>query len=1136
MARGKGNLSLKHRDVFELFRRLPAGRLIELIEKAFPASEIKQLTPQTFRMRCPTPGHPDVHPSCTIDLRKGVVACQTCKYMSMNLLQMFQDCLGWSYAEGLKKIQEFTGARLVPEKRMAEFEELDLHREALRLIAWSVNAHLIRMVSPPEGNTAYDPIAQHTSANTLAWIFERRGHKKDTVHLLPYGLWPSQQHLLSMCEERLNKIVEEAYRGGVAPRFTPERREKILESVRSTTEEIGTEWVNSVAFVTGHDFTSPARIKLRRPDEEDRKNGNIIVLKGYQGDPNGYFGLYSPYLAGLTKQDTKAYRVLIVEGENDALTINEGLIEAGISGWICMASCGNAAETDALADAGFDEVYLLLDHPGQDVGRGEVWLRERLTTAKLINCRVFSRWEELRASNGFVKDPDDAIRLLGFDHFRRVVLDNPDKAFIGADEWAYDRAIEDARGLPEVRERVAVAAKYGECLQNPAQLANYLDKIAVPLEVSAGVVRGMIVEGQDDEAGFISRVATTFHQDLHFLYKENSPRGAMIHAHHKTTQRPLMLPADDGAGVMSALSNVSGDMYTYFDQRVGLPKWLLDQQVQAAGVPMVRDLQKPLADYTRIAMQRVFHNLPAKDECNVLGLGPHKLGDAQYLNTGRLVYRSVFDKDEHLSWSQLSGPSDGKTLFLSSNKIYTGMAQSVEDLEWGNKVTLDEVRSILDDLTAIANLWGFRRGSTESLLVALLIFHHLVPHFCPDKILTGLTGQTSSGKSTLMALFCGGQYPDLQLVDAAGYSTNYSASSLFNGYHAATILMGLEEFTSDEMHGLKAKQVEDIIEIVRQMIFPGGARVQRVYAGVVQERVLHTNGMMSSIHPPRDIQDANRRLEIETTRIVGHKNPAVEIFKLFPPERFAYMRRVLNLGLFKFQHRYETTMAVIAKELATTDLGLTWKVDTRFLRNFVGPATWFAVMGGDWRAFVRKCVENRKDTLNAYAHSTPSNILFDTILRTGSIRIGNAFTSALALLSESDKSGLLNTGTSGLYYNDERGYLVIDWIGVLSNGGVLFRSEPWGKEQYHRLKYQLDQHHSAVQTADMPSLGVDLFLRACGTTAEPHNISVLRLGDMVMKIRDMSKRKTTIGEQKEKQADNPGDASQPPGLRKRNNL
>jgi ribosomal protein L12E/L44/L45/RPP1/RPP2 len=211
-----------------------------------------------------------------------------------------------------------------------------------------------------------------------------------------------------------------------------------------------------------------------------------------------------------------------------------------------------------------------------------------------------------------------------------------------------------------------------------------------------------------------------------------------------------------------------------------------------------------------------------------------------------------------------------------------------------------------------------------------------------------------------------------------------------------------------------------------------------------------------------------------------------------------------------------------------------------------------AMLGGDWKKFVTECVAARRDTLDAYAHSTPTNILFDTLLRTNGVRIGPNYTSVMALLAEPDKWGVLNGTSCGAFYNDLKGYLVIDWIAALSNGGVLNRAEPWCREPYHRLKYQLDQHTTAANFQEYGELGVEDFLNACGVSSQPHTVTVLRVGAFVSKLREMNLRRSSVaaappassGEPAASAAAPPatapaaqgaGAASLPPGMRGRGN-
>ena len=1159
MARGKGSNTVRHSDAIELLKRLDVSRLRQLIAQTFPETKIVQVSPQTLKMNCLTPGHPDVHPSFHIDLRRGRAFCKSpaCGYYTRNLLQLLQDCKGWSYVESLTQVQAITGVRLVSERLDAAYEDLDQHRTAVATVAWAVNAFLVGMIAPPADDPAYDALAQIAAAPTLDWLFQHRGHKKDLAAYLPYGMWPPLPQLLAMCERRLGDLASAEYRATTTSRFPPERREKLLARIKKLAESVGNEWAYAAAFVTGHDFTTPARIRLRRPAVDDQKQGNFFTLPGHQPDEAyGYFGLYAPHLAGLTKREAHALRVLEVEGEQDALSIAEGLLANSIPAWTVIGACGDdgtvaANSVDALEDAGIDTVYLLHDHPDPEVGKGEAWLRAKLTTARKVDPRVFVRWPELRADNQFAKDPDDVIRLIGFSHFRKVVLDDAAKSFVSSDTWAIGRAVEDGRDLEDARERSAVAARYGECLAHPERLANFLDKIAGPLGVAPGVVRAQIVRGQDDEVGFISRIAATLSYDLHFLFKEDTPRGSIVHAHHKDSQRSLKFAIDDGSGALSALSNVVGDIYDYFTQRVGLPAWLADPRAMEAGSPVLREIQKPLADYTKIALQRIYHGLPGREECEIVGLGPHirenseaPYGVLQYINTGNRVMRVAFTGPETLSAEYLTGPSDGRMLFTLSPTVFRGHCRTPEDIAWGNSVTLEDLGGVLRTLVDLNGCWGFRRGKLEALTVALGLFHVAAPHFCPNKIIFGITGPSGSGKSKLMSQFCGGQHPELQMVDWATYQSNYSAASLYNFFDGSTNLMALEEFTADPLHRMKAQQVEDVMELIRQVPFAGGAQVRRVYGGVSRIMTIHTNVMVTSIHPPRDIQDANRRLEIETVKLVGHNDPAVEMFKHITPERLAYVRRALNLGLFKFYGKYRQLYDEISPQM-TTVLPGELKVESRFLSSLVGPATMLALLGGNWKDFVKQCVAARRDTLDGYAHSSPTNILFDTLLRTNGVKVGPNFTSVMALLAEPEKWGVLNGTGCGVLYNDLKGYLVVDWIAALSNGGVLNRAEPWCREPYHRLKYQLDQHVKAVPSQDYGDLGVEDFLNACGATSQPHMISVFRIQDFVAKLRAANQKRSAAptapvpqdgGATPPQPVPAGAGGSLPPGMRKANNL
>jgi len=1152
MARGKGSTStptLSHREAVELFKRVEIQTLAQFIARVLPDSEPKFETAQSLRMHCLLHGHPDVHPSFVVDFRRGVARCRPCGYQTRNILQLFQDSrLGWGYGQTLRELQAATSTRLVPERLEAAYEDLDQHRDAVRAIAWAVNQYLVNLLSLPVGDPTYNELARLSAEPTLRWLFEDRGHRRELAAGMPYGIWPPQATLLDLCERRLLDLSSAAYVTGGAPsatRFAPDRRKKVLARVKTLADSAGPEWNSAVVFVTGHDVSTPARVRIRRPDPTGQKDGNIHILPGYAPDePNGYFGLYNPRVTGSAPGAAESLRLLGVEGENDQLTITEGLIEAGIGGWLVVATCGLANHTDSLLQAGFDTAYLLHDQPDPDRGRGEVWLRERLIGCTQLQALVFNRWDALVAGNGLVKDPDDVIRLLGFDHFRAVVLDLAKTAFVACDEWAYQRAVVETQGVEGIRERTAIAARFGECVGHPAQLAHYLDRIAAALELAPAVIRSMIVRGQDDEPGFIDRTRDLLLHDLYFLYKEETPKGPRVFAYHKATQRPITFLVDDGQGIASALANVVGDVYTYFRERVGLPTWLVDDKVEKSA-PIIKELQKSLHDYLKIAMQAPFQGLPTRRECEVYNLGPHICpdgfgGSVQYLNLGTHVYKGVARPDGTLAWSRLPGPGDGARLFTVILDRQDQCVSDVDDLEWGNRVTLTEIRDAVQTIAQeIMPAWKLKHGESDYLLIAMLIADLCVPHFRDDKINMQITGLSNSGKSTLMALLCGGQYPHLRLIDPIVYLTNYSPASIARRFDRSTQTVCLEEFTADAAHEMKARQVENITEILRQSMFPGGAKVSRAgTVGVASEVVdyhLHMNSIATSIHLPRDVQDANRRLDVATVQETGRMDPVQAIAARVSPARLREIRRILNLGLYKFFPAYRRCYAEVVA--AMTQPGFfPFGVESRFVRNFYGPAAMCALLGGDWRTLVIECARARLPTLIAYAQASSNNVLFEIILRTTAIRIGNAHTSVLALLAEGDKTPLLNATSHGVYYNEKGGYLVVDWIAIQSNGGILFRVDAYHKEPAFRLKHQLDQHATAIAQDQYPAKGVEEFLLSCGNPAQAHLISVLSIGPLVATFRAKNMRRTTLGEKPAPPANTDASSASGPGAPDRDAL
>lgn len=1119
IVRKKGNKDarINYTHGNKLFERLDITRLRMLIDKVFPDAAAAQRGTSGLLMRCLTPTHEDKHPSFFISTSHNYARCYSCGYYTKNLLQMLQDTKGWSFKDAVQQIQGLVGFRVVTEKVEKDLEELDNHQAAYRVLFEVCNQHLTNCISPPTDSMDYVPAFLRVVQPTLDWLFVERGHNQDFAPFLPYGIFPPQHMIIDMATKVLEKQANDQYAATSTTTLTKDRREKILARLTELVKNVDGNWTHAVTYHTGYALTTPGRMRLRRPGDV-RKSENMINLPGFgEDDPVGYLGLYSTAFSAFSTKETEKFKFILVEGENDMLTCQERILESGRLGVYVLASCGNANNTDALTHGGVSSVYLLHDHPDPDIGRGEEWLKLRLSSASEIEARVFTKWDELRQGNLSVKDPDDAVRNNGFDHFRRVVLDQIQTSFVASDVWAADRAIEEASPIDpsETRLRMQKAVEFGQCVRHPAQLATFIERMQQALGIPSGPLRGEIVKVKDTEAGFINRIAETIKHEFHTLYKEDNARGGTLHLFHKKTRREINFFMTDGDGMLAALSNVFGEMYGYFKDYVGLPPSYGDDNTEdLAHTPMIRERQKDLAAYLKIAMQMVYQGVPSKDECLRLGQGVHLLADPDmgneqllYVVNGKRCYLGRWDNPttQQMTWMELPGPSHGRYLFdIDGREPWSREIVDVKDLDAGNLIPTTEVQGAIEDVFNIFNKnWRFVTQELDSTFLAYHLFACAVSAAFPTKVILSFIGQTQSGKSSAMAIFSGGQFSNLQLLEAVLYQSQYTMPALFQAFSGSSLMMALEEFSIDPSQPThKSQQVENINEMLRQVIFDGGSVIRRGTAeGKTKTFRVHTNVATSSVNIARDPQDENRRYTIEMVKVDGLKDPAVGIFETVDQERFLAIRRIATLGMLKYARELSKHHDEIYREINQPKF-LPFSVPSRFLRNFLPIASIMKQFGGDWRAFIVAVCESRRDKLAAVAKDTAPGNLLGRILHTPSIRIGaTGRASVLSLMASEEEWGLINDAKSGFYFDDKQKLGVIDWVAITAPDGLLHRVDEYGKSVTRTLKHMLDQHPSAIKGREYNAYKVFDFLQTCKVVADEHEISVVRLDAQVARLR-----------------------------------
>jgi len=1115
---GAADVQIGHTFGNTLFERLQVSKLRHLFEQVFPEKKITQRGASSLLLNCVDPKHEDRKPSFCVFPNINYCVCKSCGFRTNNLLELFRVALGFSYTESLLKIHEITGVRVANDKVTKQLEKLDIHQQSTRFFGEICNQHLINLISyhlhknPVEADDQpyYTDALVVTLRPVLDWLFTERHLDPDKAAYLPYGVMPSETLFLALAK----RIIEAAWEiklraGATSSAYTKERRLAILSRLTEMHREVPAEQLHAVTFHTGYSTNTPGRIRARRVTRDVGTDNNFWMLPGFTDrDPVGYLGLYSPNATGLRRVDPERTRVLVVESEISMLAAQEKVIEHSIPDLMFVASAGSNNETDMLHSAGFQAADLLMDHPDPAFGRGEDQIKIRLMSAMQLQTRVFIGWEGFRGDILTVKDPDDVLQHHGWSHFRKFVIDEADTHFVPADAWASERAIEDGLTVPEnnILGRQQKAVEFGACVRHPALLSAFVTRVSAALGIPQGPLRAAIVKVKDDEAGFIARIIETIKSDFAILYKDDLKPGVLV-LFHKRERRYIAVNTNEGTSIMTALSNVYGEMYTFFAEHVGLPgRKEGEEHVPTAAA--IRDGQKYIADYLKIAFQSIYQGVLTQDECIPVNTGLHfelHPDDPEMsisrLHVGDRWYRLTNDsRTDLVAAIELEGPIDGAHLFLPNQRSWSRDIKSVDDVLQANDITTEQLRNHYLRLCELIDAgWKFRHQKQDVAYLAALIFVYACGDAFDIKSITRIIGESNSGKSTAAGMYGEGQYPWLQIVQQSSYGSGYTQAATYLEFNRSTLAAILEEATQDpSMPNHKSKQLEDMNEMFRQAIFEGGAKIKRYGpTGKLVQYVVRMPIMMTSVQEPRDQQEANRSYTVETVKDDARRDPQITIRKMLKdPHELERISREIQIGVLRFLPRLRKYQDEIYRTLNEKQLA-SFQAPTRFLRNFAPIGAILQTIGIPWEPVVTEMIESRKSRLLSEAASSNSSIVYDKILRAPIVPVPNARNSFLSVMQCATMSGgyeMLNAAGIGVTLNPNNWTLIVDFVAATSPGGAMYRMNDLNKYTPHQLKALIDHHSDIIRPHRYKEYGVMEALAANNIMALEHEISVLKIG------------------------------------------
>jgi len=1091
-----------------------------LLGRLFPGVQQRQLNNNTLQMACPI--HGETGPSCTFYFASGHVYCFGCTYYTRDFLRFLADSLGLSPKDAIEKIRESAEVKFFTDASAKELEAEGIWQQATGLLAEVHNTYLLRCIAPPSDNPDFGEATLRAAAPTLRWLFDARGHDRDQVPLLPYGLVPSPEVTDRMLDEVFARELARRNKRGL-PYIGPEWQEKLREALAKLRAPLDTSWTFAVSYVTGYGLTTPGRIRLRRPTSDSK---DITILPGFLPDnqsPVGFYGLYNPTLRSQQLPAAAAQmETLVVEGENDATTVMERLIAAGRTGVRVIAACGNANKTDALGDAGVKKIKLLGDDPL--TGNSTPFIRTRLMSAREVAVEVFCGWDRLRALAPHAKDPDDVVRSIGLDAFYQVALET-EGVYRTPTAWVMDQiattraernvAHDDAQAMTNI------AGDWGQCIQNPAAQAAFIERACEAFGIAPGPLRCAVVQRNDNEETFLMRLTARLQYEFRPLYRTTLGRYHHMTCYHRGKDKMVVFPMHDGESIGLAVVAANGDIWRWINDQVGLPSWMRAEGEEIRNATPIKTWLPEIYGYMKYAAQPLFDNLPERSEFEEFGVGIHLLEDPThpgqtviYVHQGPVVYKGVAELHHAAPvWTRLDGPIDGLYYFRPAAQGWTREIRSTRDLEQGNLVSPDDLRRLIADARQVFSTWHYEYDTDAEFLA-----YHLLaltnPRAFPAQSMVAFTGETGAGKSNFLNIFAGTDNPELRLLDHSVGFTSYTPAVVQQTCDKSPRTLCLDEFEDTRENTQKGRAVQDLQDNLKQASAAAGAATGRGVAnlsdgGKPLRYELKINTMFAGIHEAHKPEDNNRRLYIPVRRnTVGNADLLTKIRALVPADRYAEMRRLLAIGTLRYHRAWTDAYAQVKREMPDA---IDFKVEPRFNNNVLPALAVMAFLGADWKDLYRRMCINRKAVHEAASAETTSGVLLDRLLRKPSLRIPAQpnMVRVLDLLGSDEEIDLLNETHCGFTVMKGSHLALIDWITAQTKGGLLDGWAEYAGMAHRNLKHILDQHPDAIRTEDYGRRGVSAYLRGELGVVRPELFSVVDVSKLVAAMR--ANRATTLG-------------------------
>lgn len=992
--------------------------------------------------------HVDSSPSMILNLERGFVKCYgaSCNYYAWDPIRFFADMTGVGYATALRKLK--TRFRLkLPGAFVQNAQQIDDNNKVKLALMDVMNQEFCDLLmNPDDPEFAYAKTAGYESVDLKVWLDQRK-FPYDVAHRWPVGVLPPRDRVFKLLSGR--REYKKLANAGV------EYLDKYIGIKGGQQGHVG-----SIAFFYFLSPTTPGRIRIRHPSmAADKKN--FWAIEDPYDDTVGFFGLnVFSHLLG----DMKDFPLYVVEGEMDTLSIISHELSNGIDDIVVVGTGGNMdAGLDQLAEFGFQSIYALPDSDVQGIG----WA-EKLISENDHVSRVF-RWTDADR-NKQVKDVDEAIRAYGFNVVYTRLTD--ENEFSRNHEWVAERLEDDIAGIdPEdATGRAAKAAEWGNSLRSEAERSAYVKEVSRLYDIEPHVLLKGMIPKDDSVDSFIQRLINKLKEEYFFIKEgSNNMSSTAVTAWSNRKRVMRQFSRNSRSAVIATFESDLGDLSTFVRKKLGMPTFLthlMNYKGMMVELGFTRRMQL-LHQCFAEALANISSNIPTHNTLVELGQGLHWLEDydgennaAMLIANGSRFFCGRVNGDNEIKYKEMDSPKAGNYYFRLSTRPWSKNLNSVADIEAGAKYDPGEIFRRLVELFKAG--WKFHNHEMEPQFLAADVMYTPIFSVFSHLTMLDITGESQSGKTTLLQIIGGNEFPDLRLCEATVLLDDYSEAAVRQTMRSCRLRLFLDEFEDREEQlsrgNKRAAAVRSLLELIRNMTSGTVSVVRGTTSGDPIEYLLHFPVSLTGISTMREARDLNRFVHIRTDQVKGFKNPAAHLRRLYTKEEMANLRRGVTLCLLPRIPAIMKAHKEVSEEFLD-NAKLPPEMMDRLKNNFLPLAAIMKHVGADYVTFLTEYSQLKTEEMDEQGGSDQeSRQIWQHVLHTPvdfSRRVANqdigdlvGITTLNNILVDSSTRPYLRDANLGVYFWEKNCWLIVHWQQAVT--GILHKSTRFSGVRFHQ--------------------------------------------------------------------------------------